>query len=40
MEMKFLDPTGFDQQHYSSALCAGSFWYGAHWVFDVHPKPT
>jgi len=39
MEMMFLDPTGFDQQHYSFSFVRREFLGTVRtWVFDVHPK--
>ena len=41
MEMMFLDPTGFDQQHYVFSYVRREFLGGVRtWVFDVHPKVT
>jgi hypothetical protein len=40
MQMMFLDPTGFDQQHYDFAYVRKEFLGSVRtWVFDVHPKP-
>jgi hypothetical protein len=39
MEMMFLDPTGFDQQHYTFSFVRREFLGTVRtWVFDVHPK--
>jgi hypothetical protein len=39
MQMMFLDPTGFDQQHYAFAYVRREFLGSVRtWVFDVHPK--
>ena len=39
MEMMFLDPTGFDQQHYVFSFVRREFLGTVRtWVFDVHPK--
>jgi len=39
MEMMFLDPTGFDQQHYVFSYVRPEFLGAVRtWVFDVHPK--
>jgi hypothetical protein len=39
MEMMFLDPTGFDQQHYVFSFVRREFLGSVRtWVFDVHPK--
>src|SRR5580692_3314054 len=39
MEMMFLDPTGFDQQHYVFSYVRREFLGTVRtWVFDVHPK--
>ncbi len=39
MEMMFLDPTGFDQQHYVFSYVRREFLGVVRtWVFDVHPK--
>ena len=41
MEMMFLDPTGFDQQHYVFSYVRREFLGAVRtWVFDVHPKVT
>lgn len=41
MDMMFLDPTGFDQQHYDFAFVRREFLGSVRtWVFDVRPKPT
>jgi hypothetical protein len=38
-EMMFLDPTGFDQQHYQFSYVRREFLGSVRtWVFDVHPK--
>jgi hypothetical protein len=39
MQMMFLDPTGFDQQHYEFSFVRREFLGSVRtWVFDVHPK--
>ena len=39
MQMMFLDPTGFDQQHYAFNFVRREFLGSVRtWVFDVHPK--
>jgi hypothetical protein len=39
MQMMFLDPTGFDQQHYVFSFVRPEFLGSVRtWVFDVHPK--
>ena len=39
MQMMFLDPTGFDQQHYVFSYVRREFLGSVRtWVFDVHPK--
>ncbi|MGB7547587.1 MAG: hypothetical protein WBM14_07555 [Terracidiphilus sp.] len=39
MEMMFLDPTGFDQQHYVFSYVRREFLGAVRtWVFDVHPR--
>jgi hypothetical protein len=39
MQMMFLDPTGFDQQHYSFNYVRREFLGSVRtWVYDVHPK--
>lgn len=39
MQMMFLDPTGFDQQHYEFSYVRREFLGQIRtWVFDVHPK--
>jgi len=39
MQMMFLDPTGFDQQHYVFSYVRREFLGQVRtWVFDVHPK--
>ncbi|MGD0346019.1 MAG: hypothetical protein ABSA85_04640 [Terracidiphilus sp.] len=39
MEMMFLDPSGFDQQHYVFSFVRREFLGSVRtWVFDVHPK--
>jgi hypothetical protein len=39
MQMMFLDPTGFDQQHYQFNYVRREFLGSVRtWVFDVHPK--
>ncbi|MGA7857965.1 MAG: hypothetical protein WCA11_08575 [Terracidiphilus sp.] len=41
MEMMFIDPTGFDQQHYTFDYVRREFLGSVRtWVFDVHPKVT
>jgi hypothetical protein len=41
MQMMFLDPTGFDQQHYVFSYVRREFLGSVRtWVFDVHPKVT
>jgi hypothetical protein len=41
MQMMFLDPTGFDQQHYVFGFVRREFLGSVRtWVFDVHPKVT
>jgi hypothetical protein len=41
MQMMFLDPTGFDEQHYVFSYVRREFLGGVRtWVFDVHPKVT
>lgn len=41
MQMMFLDPTGFDQQHYAFSFVRREFLGSVRtWVFDVHPKVT
>jgi hypothetical protein len=41
MQMMFLDPTGFDQQHYEFSYVRREFLGSVRtWVFDVHPKVT
>ncbi len=41
MQMMFIDPTGFDQQHYDFSFVRREFLGSVRtWVFDVHPKPT
>ena len=41
MQMMFLDPTGFDQQHYVFSYVRREFLGTVRtWVFDVHPKVT
>ena len=41
MQMMFLDPTGFDQQHYVFNYVRREFLGSVRtWVFDVHPKVT
>ena len=38
-EMMFLDPSGFDQQHYVFSYVRREFLGSVRtWVFDVHPK--
>ncbi len=40
MQMMFLDPTGFDQQHYVFSYVRREFLGSVRtWVFDVHPRP-
>jgi hypothetical protein len=40
MQMMFLDPTSFDQQHYVFSYVRREFLGSVRtWVFDVHPKP-
>ncbi len=40
MEMMFIDPTGFDQQHYVFSFVRREFLGSVRtWVFDVHPRP-
>jgi hypothetical protein len=39
MQMMFLDPSGFDQQHYAFSFVRREFLGSVRtWVFDVHPK--
>ena len=39
MQMMFLDPSGFDQQHYVFSYVRREFLGSVRtWVFDVHPK--
>ena len=39
MEMMFLDPSGFDQQHYVFSYVRREFLGSVRtWVFDVHPE--
>jgi len=39
MQMMFLDPSGFDQQHYEFSYVRREFLGSVRtWVFDVHPK--
>ena len=39
MQMMFLDPSGFDQQHYAFTFVRREFLGSVRtWVFDVHPK--
>jgi hypothetical protein len=39
MQMMFLDPTGFDTQHYAFSFVRREFLGSVRtWVFDVHPK--
>jgi hypothetical protein len=39
MQMMFLDPTGFDEQHYALSFVRREFLGSVRtWVFDVHPK--
>ncbi|HTY83122.1 MAG TPA: hypothetical protein VMB19_02840, partial [Silvibacterium sp.] len=41
MDMMFLDPVGFDQQHYDFTYVRREFLGSIRtWVFDVRPKPT
>jgi hypothetical protein len=41
MQMMFLDPSGFDQQHYEFNYVRREFLGSVRtWVFDVHPKVT
>jgi hypothetical protein len=41
MQMMFLDPAGFDRQHYDFAFVRREFLGATRtWVFDVRPKPT
>ncbi len=41
MQMMFLDPTGFDQQHYEFNFVRREFLGSVRtWVFDVHPRVT
>lgn len=41
MDMMFLDPTGFDLQHYNFTYVRREFLGSVRtWVFDVRPKPT
>lgn len=41
MQMMFLDPTSFDQQHYVFSYVRREFLGSVRtWVFDVHPKVT
>ncbi len=41
MQMMFLDPTGFDEQHYVFSYVRREFLGAVRtWVFDVHPKVT
>ena len=40
MEMMFIDPAGFDQQHYVFSFVRREFLGSVRtWVFDVHPRP-
>ncbi len=40
MEMMFIDPKGFDQQHYVFSFVRREFLGNVRtWVFDVHPRP-
>jgi len=40
MQMMFLDPSGFDQQHYVFSFVRPEFLGSVRtWVFDVHPRP-
>jgi hypothetical protein len=39
MQMMFLDPTGFDQQHYAFSFVRREFLGSVRtWVYDMHPK--
>ena len=39
MDMMFIDPTGFDQQHYQFSFVSREFLGSVRtWVFDVHPR--
>jgi hypothetical protein len=39
MQMMFIDPSGFDQQHYAFSFVRREFLGSVRtWVFDVHPK--
>jgi hypothetical protein len=39
MQMMFIDPTGFDQQHYVFSFVRKEFLGTVRtWVFDVHPR--
>ena len=39
MQMMFIDPSGFDQQHYVFSFVRREFLGSVRtWVFDVHPK--
>src|SRR6185437_770211 len=39
MDMMFIDPTGFDQQHYQFSFVRREFLGSVRtWVFDVHPR--
>jgi hypothetical protein len=39
MQMMFIDPSGFDQQHYAFSYVRREFLGSVRtWVFDVHPK--
>jgi hypothetical protein len=41
MQMMFIDPTSFDQQHYDFSFVRREFLGSVRtWVFDAHPKPT
>ncbi len=41
MQMMFIDPSGFDMQHYVFSFVRPEFLGSVRtWVFDVHPKPT
>jgi Peptidase family M48 len=41
MQMMFLDPVGFDRQHYDFVFVRREFLGSVRtWVFDVHPKDT
>jgi hypothetical protein len=41
MQMMFLDPSGFDQQHYDFSFVRREFLGTVRtWVFDVHPKAS